>query len=253
MTTQLIRKANKRDRAAIRTLLESEARKNVHGNFLCNWKVIEDADVLLVCFDGGQLAGYFAEPFRGGILQVFQDKRGNGIGRALVEAAIDRVLDDEPVLMVQCAPSTSVPFWGRMGFAPVPASAELGGTVYMWRTIRKKFSAPPSGAVPAQVVIRWYPESRQWDNAAQPVACFSVAAWIDDTGAAHLTERVAQLRYYQGVGQTSDLVVEIEVNGHVLYCDKAKYPKAKALGVVQCRGGFYLDVVMLKTLKTPTI
>jgi GNAT superfamily N-acetyltransferase len=113
-----IRKSRPQDLVAIEKWLKEEDAQGVHGNFLCNWLVIErshrDGD-LFVYIDGTlqqpiafQVGGLLSP----GILQVRSQYRARGIGRKMVDHCISVAeKKGEHLLYIQCKPSTSIPFW----------------------------------------------------------------------------------------------------------------------------------------------
>lgn len=238
-----IRLSTAGDLAAIHTWLVDEHAKHIEGNFLCNWKLTARAHRdrrLLVYVDppSGLAAGYqwggLTEP---GILQVKSDMRGRGIGRALVQYRIHQALrKDDGLLFIECTPSSSVPFWQKMGFT----LHEVDGKTYGYRVLGKALALLPGG-VPLVVEIRFYAEEAKWNPVAAPLQVFTPQAFVYSDGLIRLSERVHFFeRLYPDIG---DAVVEVLVNGKSIYRDKAKYDAASRLGLRCCRSanGYFLD------------
>jgi GNAT superfamily N-acetyltransferase len=242
-----IRRATKEDLSAIRAWLEEEDRLGVHGNFLCNWNVIERAykeKSLQVMIDrtaepprlvAFQLGGLL----QSGILQVRDNLRGSGLGRRFVEHCIRQALQkDECLLSIQCAPETSIPFWQRMGFT----TYEEAGATYGYRILDKTLPLP-AGARLVDVTIRFFAEERKWNPSTPPLTEVRPAAVQTSDGVTHLAQRVL---FHQDVHRhIRDIVVELEIKGKAVYLDKMKYERAAAFGVHRCRNGWYIDQIQV--------
>ena len=242
-----IRRSTSNAISAIHEWLVRDDELGMHGNFLCNWSVIERCHKeggLLTYIDGAtalpvgfQLGGLV----RPGILQVRHDFRGKGIGRKLVNRCISLAQKhDECLLYIQCKPSTSIPFWQRMGF-----TLQSGGDVkyYAYRILEKKLMQPASGTR-VQVDIRFFPEERKWLDATHAYSEHSVAGIRTADSKVHLPERV---QFHKEIYKTGrDTVVEIEIEGEKIYLDKAKYQEAQKIGVCRCINGFYVDQIKLE-------
>jgi GNAT superfamily N-acetyltransferase len=236
-----IRKSTDADLRTIHTWLVAQKARNVPGTFLCNWELTKKAHKegkLFVYIDGASEQPVAYQWGDLGILEVRHDMRGKGIGRKLVERRIKQAAkNNECFLHIQCEPSSSIPFWKRMGFILLDSKNE---DQYAYRLLEKKHQLPPDG-VPVEVAIRFFPEERKYN---EKISAYSVAtpdAVKTSDGVIHLAKRVAF--FSQRRPDCHDPVVEIEVAGKVLICDKAKYPEARALGVLRCDDGFYLDIV----------
>lgn len=242
----LIRFSTNDDLAAVRAWLTEEDSRKVHGNFFCNWSVITRAHErgnLLVCIDTSaglpvsfQLGGLISP----GILQVREAYRGTGLGKRMVEHCIElAIAHNEPLLYIECKPSTSIPFWQRMGFQLVGSGT---GINHAFRTIDKALPLPANG-VDAKVIIRFYPKTRDWDMTTQPYATNSPTAKRDENGTVHLAQRV--LFHEQAFHHEGDLFVEIEVDGIQIFHDKAKRLEAAEKGLIRSRNGCFIDRIIL--------
>lgn len=241
-----LRTASDDDMRAIRQWLEREDAAHVHGNFLCNWSVIEAAhkagEVLVYLDDRGAPAGYLTGTFGPDtILQVRDDVRGNGIGTRLVNACVESIeRSGEPngLAFIQCAPEDSTAFWARVGFTIL---ASPRGSVYAYRSIRQEHPLPPNNRAVSVAVVT-YPEHREWKPDTPPERTDQPTARIRTDGVVELGERV----YILGLlphHSSQDALVQIIVDGTAIYCDKAKRADAAKFGVQRCRHGFYLDVI----------
>ncbi|MDP3282084.1 MAG: GNAT family N-acetyltransferase [Nitrosomonas sp.] len=239
-----IRRSKPDDLDAIHNWLIDEEAQGVHGNFLCNWSIIERAhrDGELLVYVGGRtglpLAFQLGGLIRPGILQVRHAYRGTGIGRKMVQRCISLASKrDQCLLYIECKPSTSIPFWQRMGFTLIESA---NGKNYSYQIIDKPLQLSEQGVAVA-VLIRFFPESRKWEPNTKPYAAFSPPAKLTLNGTIYLAHRV---QFHEEVfPDVHDVVVEIEVEGSNRYSDKAKYDDARKIGVTRCINGYYIDVV----------
>ena len=242
-----VRWATDADLVGIRTWLEAEEQAKPDSTFLCNWASTErwhKDGRLLVHVDPATQAtwGYqWGGLVESGILEVRREKRGRGIGKALVEHCLALAVEaNEPILEVHCQPPTSLVFWERMGFVQRiyeydAETAHYDRDVVAYRVMPLSLKAP-AGGEPVQVTFEWFPEKRKWDNGT-PAQLTRVVQAVRLGDEVHLPERV--LCYADLIGR--DLVVRVLVGGQEWYCDKARYAEAAALGVQRCFNGFFVD------------
>lgn len=239
-----IRKSTDGDLHAIYTWLTEQDARKIPGTFLCNWGLTEKSHQegkLLVYIDGVSelpVAYQWGSLLQPGILEVRHDMRGKGIGRKLVEHRIKQATKhNQCFLVIQCKPSSSIRFWQHMGFTLFNSTR---GENFAFRVLEKKHQFP-SKAAPVEVAIRFFPEERKWNAKTPAYYAANPNAASTSEGIAHLAERV--LFFSELHPDSGDTVVEVEVEGNILICDKAKYPEARNIGVQRCDGGFYLDAV----------
>ena len=241
-----IRRSTDEDIKFIHAWLIEQSSREIAGSFLCNWNLTERSHFeggLLVYIDGpsGMPVAYqWGGLIQPGILEVRYDMRGRGIGRRLVERRISEVYKkDECLLFIQCKPSTSIPFWSRMGFTLLDRD---NGENNAYRILEKSHQLPLE-AQPVSVVIRFYPNSRKWCDSTPPIVSATPQAVRTTDNIVHLKDRVFFFeRIYSGLRET---VVEIIVDGDVLLCDRARDDEAAQLGMRRCTNGFYIDRVLL--------
>lgn len=240
-----IRQSTPTDLKAIHSWLIEEDAQEVHGNFLCNWSVIESAHrdgQLLVYVDGRTglpLAFQLGGLIWPGILQIRYASRGKGIGRKMVQRCVSLAIKrNQCLLYIECKPSTSIPFWQRMGFTVIEST---NGNNHAYRIIDKPLRLPEQGK-DIEVAIRFYPESRKWEPDTKPYVAFSPQARLGPDGSVHLVSRVQFHR--EAFPNVRDVLVEIEVDGVCRFRDKAKYDEAYQLGVMPCINGYYIDMVL---------
>ncbi len=241
-----IRRSTTSDLKAIHVWLLEEDAQDVHGNFLCNWSFIESSHrdgALLVYIDGPSglpVAFQLGGLIRPGILQVRNAYRGMGIGRKMVERCKALALKrGESLLYIQCKPSSSIPFWKHMGFTLIEGD---GWNHYAYQVLDKALDLPAEGE-PVSVQISFYPHRRKWEPDTAPYSTYSPQATRTANGTIHLAQRIQfheeAIRRERG----DDLVVEVTVDGHRRYLDKAKYSEAKRIGVRRCMNGSYIDAI----------
>lgn len=241
------RRSTDEDIEVIHRWLARQEADGVHGTFLCNWTITlerhKDGE-LLVYIDpatGEAIAYQWGNLVRSGILEVRSDRRRQGIGEAMVRHRLAEAFDhNEDLLVIQCKPISSIPFWRRMGFETV--QGERGNT-YGYRVLRRQLNLPAEGR-PVAVSIEWFPESRKWDRGTVATGTFTPAAVQTLDGDVHLAERVHSFDGLPGQPRTGDVVVRIIVAGEERYFDKAKYDEAGWVGVQRCRNGYYLDCIL---------
>jgi len=227
--------------------LKEEDRQGVLGNFLCNWHLTEQCHQerrLLVLFDkmNDIPIGYqWGQLLQSGILQIRYDWRGKDLGRLIVQHCIELAQNqDEAVLSIECKPPSSIPFWKSMGFTIV--EGEYGNIAKGYLVLTKPLDRPAESAE-AKVRVSSYPEERKWREDIAPINTFLPQAVRSANGTVYLAERAA---FPSGVRNNwRDPVIEIVVDGRVIYRDKAKYEKAHHHGVRSCRNGFFIDQIVL--------
>lgn len=248
-----IRTSRDADFKAIADWLREERNQGVHGNFYCNLNSVENSHArgdLLVYVDGAtgcpvafQLGGLI----RPGILEVKHDMRGRGIGTKMVEYCIERArARNECILMIECTPPTSIPFWKKMGFKLLDPKSDRN---LAYRIVEKRHELP-TGGVPANVVIRFFQLEQLNKKGARPCKLSRPAAVRTDDGIVHLDHQVQFCpELYPNI---VDAVVRIDVDGQTLCFEKAKCPLARRLGVQRCENGFFIDPIDTSATKEQT-
>jgi GNAT superfamily N-acetyltransferase len=243
----VIRWSKNHDMQPIHDWLREENRLEVHGNFLCNWNLTmqcHEEGLLLVLIDeieGIPVAYQWGQLLSSGILQVRSGWRGKGLGRLVVEHCVELALQqDEMVLQVECKPSSSIPFWEAMGFTII--EGEFGENAKGFRVLSKELELPLGGR-PVLATISSFPEERKWQEDVPAIASYRPDAIVADDGKVYLAERASFPISFRRLSR--DLVIEIIVDGELIYRDKAKYQGAQDHGVKLCRNGFYIDAVTI--------
>lgn len=234
--------------AAIHKWLVTQEAQEIPGTFLCNWNLTMECHregKLLVYIDGKTatpVAYQWGGLVRPGILEVRYDMRGRGIGKKLVVKRIAQAAKSgQSMLVIQCKPSTSIPFWKSMGFTMFQSDE---GKNYAYRIIEKKHKLP-EGGTPVSVTVRVYLEKKKWEKDTPALSVASPAAVRTSDGVIHFKERISILSALHRNGCPP--VVEIEINNVIEYCDKAKCETAEGLGVQRCTNGFYIDQILPST------
>jgi GNAT superfamily N-acetyltransferase len=123
------------------------------------------------------------------ILEVRLDRRGQGIGRAVVAELLEMaVASGEGLLWIDCAPSSSEPFWRKMGF-----DIEVGSPRSSAKRILHIPRSIPSSAVPVNVIVRFFNEEALYSNGVSPLAEYSPSAAKDENGTIWLSAKLAHL------------------------------------------------------------
>lgn len=144
----------------------------------------------------------------------------------------------EDLLFIQCEPATSAPFWQSMGFTLVPGS-ETPKRAY--RILERTHALPVVGTS-EEVLIRFYPEEKKWNDEIEAYQQTVVAGKMLPNGVIQLGRRIS---FHEGAyPHVRDVVVEAKVNGVFQFCDKAKYSAIQARGVTQCKNGWFVDQLL---------
>lgn len=220
-------------------LLEHD-HSEVHGSFLCNWNLtqrVHDQHQLFVATIEDEPVAYIWGDF--GILEVREEFRKKGVGKQLVEYAMQRAISSGRIaVFIECKPESSIPFWEKMGF-------EFHNENEASFVFEKSLDIPADGS-PVNVEIMFYPEQAKWAPKISPIKSFCPTAVLDNQGTIHLQNRVAA--YVGGENYNGDAMIKISVDGKPVYFDKAKYSEARAIGVTYNSGAFYIDKVHNKAL-----
>lgn len=155
----IIRRATKKDLAVVEKWLRAEYKRDGKG-FYCNWNVIVkifESKQLFVLAIGEDVVGFVADGWSGPeIVNVRRDKQGMGYGRRLAKWAIaSAARRGRSIIKVQCAPTTSLPFWEKMGFTR--CSGERNRVYAEMKLPRAEFAAKIG--VPADVLSILYSDA----------------------------------------------------------------------------------------------
>lgn len=229
------RAATARDLAAIKVWLREEREQTGEG-FFCNWNVIADLfekhEVFVVDAAGDPVAFLANEGAHHLIAEVRPDQRGRGYGRMIAEAMVEQsTAKGLSVIEIDCAPETSVPFWTRMGFTPVPSRRGFGGGAYACREIPRPLALGRGERVP--FAVRFYDEAGR-HRGGEPFRAYQGEGELRDGRLVALPERA--ICYGPEVRHLLDCYARVDVNGRTVFMDKTKRQEAVALGV-ECDGG----------------
>ena len=231
-----IRVATKSDFEFIREWLKKEHDEDGFGFYVNIDNTIDHhffKKSLFVYLEQNDPVGFITGPLNGpDIMSIKKEFRRKKMGTALFDYLLELSKKNrEPSLCVQCCPEESAAFWEKRGFRII----EEDQFVYGYKSL-EICNSIPSGE-PANVIIRFYPESVRWDSDIDCIQEVIPEAVI--TGdIVYLKKRVvfiSKIHSFDG-----DVVVSVGVNNKTLYFDKAKYPEAEKLGIQQYDGTFIL-------------
>ncbi len=230
------RPSNSGDLLKIYDWLSEQERKGVQ-TFLCNWNLTKDTHErgeLIVAVSNDTPIAYIFRDF--GILEVKADYRRKGIGTRLVNYALNLLMKSgELYVRIECTPSTSIPFWKKMGFT-------LYDEKFAYKLLEKKTDIPPGG-IPIKVQICFYPANKKWNTEVQPIEVFQPKAYKFPDNVIYLEERISIFSDQQI--WDGDPVIGIWVSDNELYLNKAKYGEAKQLGVLNGSRVFTVEKIRL--------
>lgn len=229
------------DLSFILAWLKTEDAETGEG-FWCNRRIVEahhaEGDLLILREDGKAVAFQLGALVQPGIMEVRPDCRGRGYGRMLAERRLKEAWEKDLCLLhIECTPITSRPFWERMGFTVDPLS---GNDAFMVLSKRVDLD---SSLPQVQVKISFFPERALYNHPRPaPLSVWQPDAVRLDDGTIELGQRVVGYKRPLAPG---DLVVEIVVNGKVIFFDKAKRDRAYELGLEQqaATGAWYMDCI----------
>jgi GNAT superfamily N-acetyltransferase len=251
MARSSIRRSNDSDLREIHSWLTHEAKEGVSGNFLCNWRIVEEshsAGTMTVFIDGQTrrpVAFQCGELLKQGILQVKKAFRGRGIGKKLVSHLEKRALKQGiTILSIRCANEESKSFWTDLGFK---IYGEHGEAYKLLRMPLKPFHEYEAEC---DVVISFYLGSYLYGESLHPLEVHSLRA-VSDKRKVYLQERLSFFPIQYDVSYWVDSVVKVEINGVTVLCDKLKYREARDLGFFKCRNGWVLDEITIPSEKHP--
>ena len=243
MKTKLIRNSTDRDLKEILSWLKDQDQADIDDTFYChkNFTINSHKEGKLLVYIDPDTNKAIAYQWGGlltpGILEVRVNKRGQGIGKKMVEYCINEArINNKCLLQIQCQPFSSIPFWKHMGF-------RLYSLTDAYMILSKKHNLPIDGiAIP--VTINFYPERRKWDKDALPIETFTPYAVQNPSNYICFSERI--IYFDSNNNSHGDIVISINVDGKLVYLDKAKYEEALELGVHRDYCVFYLDKIKYK-------
>jgi GNAT superfamily N-acetyltransferase len=186
-----IRKARLEDVECIHLWLREQNEANIDGTFLCNWNLTLDSfksKQLIVFVESSTekaIAYQWGALTSPGILEVRADMRGKGVGKRLVEYRVKQARKKGLcVLWIQCKPASSIPFWQKMGFELLE-----GGCNYAYKLLRHQLAMPKDGKE-VSVIVRLYPNARQWNEGTPPSLEIYQTGLIVNDNIVYLPERI---------------------------------------------------------------
>ena len=240
----VIERATKCDLIEVLSWLEREYLEDGEG-FWSNREIIKrsfkDGNLWVVREDG-EAVGFQVGDYATDILCVRKDRQYRGFGTALFESSLARAVKDNlNVLEGECSPPSSLPFWQKQGFERCHDPTGNGRITV--RKVLQREHHVPAQLPKVEVVISFFSEEVLYRQNIAPLEVNYLVGGEDSNGAIKLPRRV--IWFADNKPENRDLVVKIVVNGVERYFCKAKYPEAKAVGVLhQSKDNtFYIDEI----------
>lgn len=253
MTTraQGLRPATTEDLRFIKQWLAREAEGN--RGFIHNWSMIQEAqnEGRMLVFEAPEgVVGFLSYGIsRSSILQVKSDSMRRGVGRALVERAIDdEVAEGNPIQVVQCEPKSSTGFWRRMGFRYYRQrnNGPHEDSVYMYH--ESELQHPKVDAtedLPISILV--YPSDALYrkGEVIPDQVHHALTEYDSQNDTLLLDHRICVV----DEGVLKDAVVEVRALGSTWFFEKAKRDSAFQLGFKECENheGWYIDAIRRPT------
>ena len=238
-------RATEIDLSVILGWLEREYMEDGEG-FWCNRTVIsqslENGD-LWVIRDRGVAVAFQVGDYGTDIVSVRKDLRRHGYASTLVKFSLAHAFEDNlNILRGECSPSSSLPFWLKMGFERY-GELSLGAPVNVRRVLHREHEIS-SDLPKVEVSVSFFPEKVLYTKSVSALKVHELTGGLID-GRVRLPYRVIGLADDVHPG---DMVVKIAVGVEERCFCKAKYDEAKATGVNYDRVGhtFYVDEVVIE-------
>lgn len=231
MSTMTYRIPTDADMALIKSWLQKEEEDDGQS-LIVHWDMLEDGR------DKGETLAFIVDQFPVGfvlegrcgpdIISVAPDYRNRGIGSDIMKVVESRYRErGTSVIEVRCASLDGAALARRAGYLGLK-NERAGLRVTMGFKVLDYPLDLPNGPG-TDVILRLYPESRGWKDAVAPHFEHGMQARADKDGILRLPQRVAL--YVKPGYHDCDCILEIEVEGKLIYRDKVKRQRALDLGV----------------------
>ncbi len=234
--TYLLRPATEIDFNIIHEWLLEQARNRLESSLYCNWnltkKVYKRGSLLaFVSSDTGRPHAYMWDDF--GVVEVMHSKRGEGIGKMMVEEALKLLVERNIAAVgIHAAPISSKGFWIKMG-------AEFYTDDRGFIAISKKLDLPTDGKR-VDVILRLFKQAMLYNEPHLAHKTIQFDAVCKD-GVVYLGERVGI--YHKNKLWEGDAGIEILVDGSQVYFGKVKYGNSVGIERDSRRTSFYIDKI----------
>ncbi len=205
--------------------------------FLCNWELVKrswrgsDGRVDVLVKDGKSIGFLWGAD----ILEIKPEERGFGYGRVLAQFMIELAYGEgRSVIEIEIAPSSALPFWQSMGFTVVPDRNDSGGGCYAYKAFARRLTL--SGGRRVSHLVEFFTEQARHTN-LPPFLKYAGSSESMPDGSVQLPERA--FCFDPRGGNTEDCFVRLSLDSEVVFFDKLKRDRARAIGFQRDSGDIY--------------
>jgi len=233
-----IRVANKEDLIQIETWLKEEVEYS--NGFYHNFGIIENyfkKQLLFVYEENNSILGFITGSIKSpSIINVRKTFKGKGIGKKLYYYLENKSRENNVCLIdIICEPTTSIPFWKKMGFRIIETN-NINQYTRAFKILDYNLEVPIGDKI--EVEIYSFDSETIYDKNISPKDIIKIKGVVKDN-IIYFNKRLIFPTY--GFGEYKEITLKIIVNNKQIFFDKTKRPKAKELGIEKNNCSYYID------------